>query len=332
MERKIRLAINGFGRIGRVVTRSLKRNPNIELVAINDLTPSESLAHLLKYDSVHRNFEGTVEVGEGNIQINDKVVYVYNCKDPEQLPWGELNIDVVIESTGVFRTRELASKHLAAGAKKVVLSAPAKSNDIQTVVLGINDEVVQEVTDLLSNASCTTNCAAPMVKIIDDALGIKQGFLTTVHAYTADQRLHDAPHRDLRRARAAAESIVPTTTGAANALIKIFPHLHGKLSGNAIRVPVPSGSLTELTFMVEQDATVSEINKLFKGHAKGKYKHVLDYTTDPIVSTDIIGNPYSCIFDAGLTMVNGKMIKVVGWYDNEAGYSNRLVDLVGLWG
>lgn len=325
---KVRLAINGFGRIGRVMTRALQNNDQVELVAINDLAPADQLVHLLKYDSVHRLFPGSVIAKENCIEINDKIVYVYNCKDPEELPWADLNIDVVVEATGAFRTKELASKHITAGARKVVVSAPAKG-EVPTFVLGINDDQITGDETVMSNASCTTNCAAPMVKIIDEACGIDRGFLTTVHAYTSDQKLHDAPHsKDLRRARAAAENIVPTSTGAANALIKLFPHLHGKLFGNAVRVPVSDGSLTEMTLVVNNPIPVSEINRLFKQKAEGEYKGLLEYTSDPIVSVDIIGNPHSCIFDSGLTVVNGNMIRIVGWYDNEGGYSNRLVDLV----
>lgn len=326
---KIRLAINGFGRIGRVVTRFLEGNDNIELVAVNDLTDAKSLAHLLKYDSIHRGFPGNVCARENAIEINDRIVYVYNTKDPEELPWAELNIDVVIEATGIFRTKDLASKHIKAGAKKVILSAPAKGNDVVTVVLGINEEVLDSNPTVLSNASCTTNCGAPMLKVLNELCDIERGYLTTVHAYTADQRLQDAPHsKDLRRARAAAESIVPTSTGAANALVKIFPTLQGKLVGSAMRVPVPDGSLTELTLKVKNPLPVSEINKRLKQASQNELKGILGYTSDPIVSTDIIGNPHSCIIDSQLTSVNDDLVRIVGWYDNEAGYSNRLIDLV----
>ncbi len=325
---KIRLAINGFGRIGRVVTRALLNNDRVELVAINDLASADQLAYLLKYDSVHRRFPGEVVAKDGCMEINDKIVYVYNSKSPEELPWGDLGIDVVIEATGVFRTRELATKHIKAGAKKVIVSAPTK-DESSTYVLGINDHQIDQSEVFMSNASCTTNCAAPMLKIIDEACEVERGFLTTVHAYTSDQNLHDAPHsKDMRRARAAAENLVPTSTGAANALVKLFPHLYGKLFGSAVRVPVSDGSLTEMTFLVKKPIPVSEINKLFKSKAEGEFNGILDYTSDPIVSVDIVGNPASCIFDAGLTVVNGNLIKIVGWYDNETGYSNRLVDLV----
>jgi len=325
---KVRIAINGFGRIGRVVTRALQGNDNIELVAINDLAEMDQLVHLLKYDSIHRAFPGKVVAKANCIEINDQIVYVYNAKDPEELPWNELNVDVVLECTGIFRTKELAGKHLKAGAKRVIVSAPTK-DDVPTYVLGVNDDAIDLAATIVSNASCTTNCAAPMIKIMDECCGVERGFLTTVHAYTSDQQLHDSPHpSDLRRARAAAENIVPTSTGSANALVKLFPHLHGRLYGNAIRVPVISGSLTEMTFQVENPLPVSEINKIFKQKSESDFKGILSYTADSIVSGDIIGNPHSCIFDAGLTVSNGNLIKVVGWYDNEAGYSNRLIDLV----
>jgi len=326
--RKIRVAINGFGRIGRVFTRAIQDNNNIELVAINDLSDTVTLAHLLKYDSVHRGFNGTISAKENEIIINGNTVKVFNEKDPENLPWSSLNVDVVVEATGVFRTRALASKHIKAGANKVILSAPAKEDGIRTVVMGINDDLIDGTEQIISNASCTTNCAAPMVKIIDELCGIQNGYITTIHSYTGDQRLHDAPHSDLRRARAAAESIVPTTTGAAKAITKIFPHLHGHMGGVGIRVPVPDGSLTDITCMVNNPVSAEELNSVFKEYAEGSLRGVLEYIDDPIVSTDIIGNTHSVIYDSELTSVIGNMIKVVGWYDNEAGYSNRIVDLI----
>ena len=326
--RKIRVAINGFGRIGRVFTRAIQDNNNIELVAINDLSDTVTLAHLLKYDSVHRGFNGTISAKENEIIINGNTVKVFNEKDPENLPWSSLNVDVVVEATGLFRTRALASKHIKAGAKKVILSAPAKEDGIRTVVMGINDDLIDGTEQIISNASCTTNCAAPMVKIIDELCGIQNGYITTIHSYTGDQRLHDAPHSDLRRARAAAESIVPTTTGAAKAITKIFPHLHGHMGGVGIRVPVPDGSLTDITCMVNNPVSAEELNSVFKAYAEGSLRGVLEYIEDPIVSTDIIGNTHSVIYDSELTSVIGNMIKVVGWYDNEAGYSNRIVDLI----
>ena len=325
---KIRIAINGFGRIGRVFTRAIQCKDNIELVAINDLSDTATLAHLLKYDSVHRGFDGTVVAKNNEIVINDKGVKVFNERDPENLPWASLNIDIVIESTGVFRTKALASKHIKAGATKVILSAPAKEDGVRTVVMGINDYLIDGTEQIISNASCTTNCAAPMVKIIDELCGIQNGYITTVHSYTGDQRLHDAPHSDLRRARAAAESIVPTTTGAAKAITKIFPHLHGHMGGVGIRVPVPDGSLTDITCIVETPVSADKLNNVFKEYAEGSLKGIIEYIEDPIVSTDIIGNTHSVIYDSKLTSVIGNMIKVVGWYDNEAGYSNRIVDLI----
>jgi len=325
---KIRVAINGFGRIGRVFTRAIQSNDNIELVAINDLSDTVTLAHLLKYDSVHRGFNGTISSTGNEIIINGNKVKVFNEKDPENLPWSTLNVDLVVESTGLFRTKALAIKHIKAGAKKVILSAPAKEDGIRTVVMGINDDLIDGTEQIISNASCTTNCAAPMVKIIDELCGIQNGYITTIHSYTGDQRLHDAPHSDLRRARAAAESIVPTTTGAAKAITKIFPHLHGHMGGVGIRVPVPDGSLTDITCMVNNSVSAEELNSLFKEYAEGSLKGILEYIDDPIVSTDIIGNTHSVIYDSKLTSVIGNMIKVVGWYDNEAGYSNRIVDLI----
>ena len=325
---KIRVAINGFGRIGRVFTRAIQDNNNIELVAINDLSDTTTLAHLLKYDSVHRGFIETIAATENEIIINGNTVKVFNERDPENLPWASLDVDIVVEATGIFRTKALASKHIIAGAKKVILSAPAKEEGIRTVVMGINDDLIDGTEQIISNASCTTNCAAPMVKIIDELCGIQNGYITTIHSYTGDQKLHDAPHSDLRRARAAAESIVPTTTGAAKAITKIFPHLHGHMGGVGIRVPVPDGSLTDITCIVKDPVSAEELNKVFKKHAEGSLKGIMEYIDDPIVSTDIIGNPHSVIYDSKLTSVIGNMVKVVGWYDNEMGYSTRIVDLI----
>jgi glyceraldehyde 3-phosphate dehydrogenase len=327
---KKRVAINGFGRIGRLTFRNLIDNPNIEVVAINDLSTPETLAHLFKYDSVHGKFPGKVEHGENSIEIEGRILYVYACTDPEQLPWNELNIDVVIESTGRFRKYEDASKHLKAGAKKVLLSAPGKSGNIPSVVLGINEGSINESVKIVSNASCTTNCAAPMIRIVQENWGIDKAILTTIHSYTSDQRLHDAPHRDLRRARAAACNIIPTTTGAANALIGLYPELDGKITGSALRVPVPSGSLTELTILLQEEATKDQINDAFLAASNNKFKDILAYTEDPIVSSDIISDRHSCIFDSGLTTVQGKLIKISGWYDNEMGYSSRLSDMLEL--
>lgn len=328
MSKTIRVAINGFGRIGRVFTRFAMENPQIELVAINDLTDEKTLAHLLKYDSVHRRFNGTVEAGLKCLIVNEKVIYCYAEKDPANLPWKDLNIDVVIESTGHFTTTEGAQKHITAGAKKVIISAPAKSDEIKTIVLGINDDLLNQDDVILSNASCTTNCASPLIQLIHQHCEIESCYVSTVHSYTGDQRLHDAPHADLRRSRAAAVSIIPTTTGAAKAITKIFPDLEGKVGGCGIRVPVPDGSLTDITFIVKNAKSVEEINAIFKKASEGRLKGILEYTEDPVVSVDCIGNRHSCVFDAQLTSVIGKMVKVVGWYDNESGYSARLVDLV----
>ena len=308
--------------------RSLLQKENIEVVAINDLTDNNTLRHLFKYDSVHGRFNGTIEHDENSLTFNGNRVAVYAERDPAKLPWNELQVDLVLECTGLFRSRDTAGKHIEAGAKRVVISAPAKDKDIPSVVLGVNDHLVDLTAPIISNASCTTNCAGPMVKVLEDACHVESIFVSTIHAYTGDQNIHDAPHSDLRRARAAAQSIIPTTTGAAKALGRIFPHLEGHLGGAGIRVPVLDGSLTDLTCIVGSDITHNEVNALFKEKAEGPLKGILEYTEDPIVSCDIIGNPHSCIFDAGLTSVIGKMVKVVGWYDNEAGYSNRLADLV----
>ncbi|MBN8695557.1 MAG: type I glyceraldehyde-3-phosphate dehydrogenase [Bacteroidetes bacterium] len=325
---KIKVAINGFGRIGRVSFRVMLERNNIEVVAINDLTDSKTLAHLLKYDSVHRGINAEVSSEEKTIVVNGKKIPVFAEKDPLNLPWKQLGVDIVIESTGFFLDKETAGKHITAGAKKVIISAPPKTNDIKTVVLGINDEILSGEDTIISNASCTTNCAAPMIKVLDENWGVEDGYITTVHSYTGDQRLHDAPHKDLRRARAAAMSIVPTSTGAAKAITKIFPHLEGKLGGCGMRVPVPDGSLTDITCVLKKETTVEEINAAFKKAAETNLKGILQYTEDPIVSIDIVGNPASCIYDAEFTSVVGNMIKVIGWYDNEYGYSSRLADLV----
>lgn len=324
---KIRIAINGFGRIGRVFCRAVQNSDQIELVAVNDLTDNKTLAHLFKYDSVHGQFSGEVSANDEGLIINGKAVKVFAEKDPSNLPWRELNIDIVIESTGIFRTKEKASKHIEAGAKKVIISAPAKGDDIPGIVMGINHHAIPDV-DIISNASCTTNCAAPMVEILDQMCEIESGFITTVHAYTGDQRIHDAPHDDLRRARAASNSIIPTSTGAASAIGDIFPHLNGKLDGIGVRVPVIDGSLTEITCLVKKPVSIVELNEAFKKASEGKFKGILAYTDEPLVSCDIIGNPHSCIFDSEMTKVQGNQIQLIGWYDNEFGYSNRLVDLI----
>ena len=325
---KIKVAINGFGRIGRVFTRSVLDNEQIEIVAINDLVDTKMLSHLLKYDTVHRKLDFDVNFSESSISINNKTIRVFNKRNPEELPWDKLDIDIVVESTGFFRSKENASKHLKAGAKKVVISAPSTDSDVKTIVMGTNDAILQSSDTIVSNASCTTNCAAPMVKLVNDICGVNEGFLTTTHAYTGDQNIHDAPHKDLRRSRAAAQNIIPTTTGAAKAIGKIFPDLEGKIEGIGIRVPVIDGSMTDLICRVENPISVDELRNAFKTIANDKLKGVLSYTEDPIVSVDIIGNPNSCIIDGLLITVIGNLVRVVGWYDNEVGYSNRLVDLI----
>lgn len=324
---KIKVAINGFGRIGRVFFRNAYNNPHIDIVAINDITDAHTLAHLLKYDSVHRRLQAQVTHDDQHLIVDGKKIRIYASKDPAQLPWKELDIDIVIESTGLFLDKASAQKHLDAGAKKIILSAPAKDDDIKTVVLGVNDGILTKEDKIISNASCTTNCAAPMLKVLEQ-YGIEEAYVTTVHSYTGDQRLHDAPHKDLRRARAAGLSIIPTTTGAAKALGKIFPELEEKLGGCGMRVPVPDGSLTDITCVLTNYPGVKELNAAFKKAAEGELKGIMEYTEDPIVSIDIVGNPHSVIFDSEFTSVVGNLVKVIGWYDNEYGYSNRLADLV----
>jgi len=327
MNKKIRVAINGFGRIGRIALRKFLEHESIKVVAVNDLTDSHTLAHLFRYDSIHGRFNGTVSSDVNGITIKGHRIEVTSEKDPLLLPWKQLKIDVVLESTGRFTRSEDAGKHITAGARKVIISAPAKDN-VKTIVLGVNDDQLSDDDKILSNASCTTNNVAPMIKIIDELWGIENAYITTVHAYTGDQNLHDGPHKDLRRARAAACSIIPTTTGAAKAVTEVFPHLKGKCGGAGIRVPVPDGSLTDITCTVKKDVTVEELNSAFKKYAEGSMKGILEYTEDPIVSIDIVGNTHSCVFDAQLTSVLGRMVKVVGWYDNEMGYSKRLSELV----
>lgn len=324
----MKVAINGFGRIGRITLRALLEKEGIEVLAINDLSDTQTLAHLFKYDSVHRGFKGTVSAESGHLLINDQAIHVFAEKDPSLLPWGELGIDIVIESTGKFTKREGAELHLKAGAKQVIISAPPADKEIPTVVLGINENEVDLLSPILSNASCTTNNVAAMVRVLDDNWGIVDGYITTVHSMTGDQNLHDAPHKDLRRARAASASIIPTTTGAAKAITTIFPHLEGKLGGAGIRVPVLNGSLTDFTCNLKKKVSTEEINRAFKEASQGYLNGILEYTSDPIVSVDILDNPHSCIFDAELTSIVGELVKVVGWYDNESGYSNRLADLV----
>ncbi len=324
-----RIGVNGFGRIGRYFTRMVLLDSQVDVAVVNDLADIQTLAHLLKYDSVHRRLPVEFEItGNKLVFSNGKIIEFVSYRNPAEIPWANYNVDIVLESTGIFRSREEASRHFVGGAPKVVISAPAKDADIPTVVLGVNEEVIGSDEKILSNASCTTNSAAPMLKIIHDLCNISSAFITTVHSYTSDQRLHDAPHSDLRRARAAAESIVPTTTGAAKALARIFPDLEGKIGGCGIRVPVPDGSITDLTLIVDNPPTVEEINQAMKDASEGSLKGILEYTEDPIVSIDIVGNSHSCVFDAQLTSVIGNMVKIMGWYDNEAGYSNRLLDLV----
>jgi glyceraldehyde 3-phosphate dehydrogenase len=328
--KKIKVGINGFGRIGRLTFRALLNKSHVEVVAINDLTDTKTLAHLLKYDSTQGPFNGTVTAEGEYLVVNGIKIRVYGERDPKLLPWGALNVDVVLESTGHFVDEAGAGQHLTAGAKKVVISAPAKGN-IPTVVLGVNEHILNGSETILSNASCTTNCLAPMAKILDDKFGMVKGYITTIHAYTADQRLQDSPHSDLRRARAASLSMVPTTTGAAKAVGLVLPHLKGKLDGVSIRVPVPTGSITDLVAELKTPATVEQINAAFKEAAMGPMKGILEYTEDSIVSIDIVRNTHSCIFDSDMTSVmEGTFVKVFGWYDNENGYSNRAADLIDL--
>jgi glyceraldehyde 3-phosphate dehydrogenase len=325
----IRVAINGFGRIGRMVFSAGYDDPAIEWVAINDLVDTKTLAHLLKYDSVHGRFKGEVGYNNDGILINGKFIRVFAEREPDRLPWGDMHVDVVVESTGFFTNREGAEKHLRAGAKKVLISAPAKNPDL-TIVKGVNEHLYDKTKHfIISNASCTTNCLAPMVKVLHDNLGVVHGFMTTAHAYTADQRLVDAPHRDLRRARSAAVSIVPTTTGAAKTVTEVIPELKGKLDGIALRVPVPDGSIVDFVCEVSKDTSVEEINTLFRNVAGFHLKGILQYTEDPLVSVDIIHNPHSTIFDSALTnVIDKRFVKVIGWYDNEWGYSCRMIDVI----
>ena len=325
----MKVGINGFGRIGRNFFRAIEvSDVDVQVVGINDLTDTKTLAHLLKYDSILGRFNGTVIAEDGAIVVNGIRIPIFAERDPADLPWGKIGAEIVVESTGFFTDADLAGKHMTAGAKKVIISAPAKGEDI-TIVMGVNEDNYDPAShNIISNASCTTNCLAPMAKAIDDAFGIERGLMTTIHAYTNDQSLLDFPHSDLRRSRAAALNMIPTSTGAAKAIGLVMPHLKGKLDGYAMRVPVPTGSATDLTVELRTAATKEEINAVVKAAAEGPLKGILQYTEDPIVSTDIVTDPSSCIFDASLTNVNGNMVKVLGWYDNEWGYSNRLVDLV----
>jgi glyceraldehyde 3-phosphate dehydrogenase len=324
----IRVAINGFGRIGRRIFRLALNDKRIEIVGINDLEDSRTLSHLLKYDSIHGKLDASISYGSDYLIVNDKKIHLFSANHPKNINWALVRPDIVVESTGKFKHRPDLDYHIKNGAKHVVLSAPPIEDDIKTIVLGVNDHLITGDERIISNASCTTNNAAPMIDIVERHFGVKQAYITTVHSYTTDQSLHDQPHKDLRRARAAAQSIVPTTTGAAKALTKIFPKLSDVIGGCGIRVPVPNGSLTDITINVKQDTTIEKINALFLQESEGHYKGILAYTEDPIVSIDIIGNSHSCIFDAQMTSVIGNMVKIVGWYDNETGYSARILELI----
>jgi len=324
----INVAINGFGRIGRRVFRLLQDHKNIQVVAINDLADAKTLSHLLKYDSIHGIFQGEISHNENHIIVNGIPISLQNISNIESINWKPFNVDFVIEATGKFRTAKNLQHHINNGASRVILSVPPTDDAIKTIVFGVNDHIIDDNDIIISNASCTTNNAAPMIDIINNLCGIKQAYITTIHSYTTDQSLHDQPHRDLRRARAASQSIVPTTTGAAKALTKIFPDLENVIGGCGIRVPVINGSLTDITFNVKNTVSVSEINAAFKLASETKYKGILEYTKDPIVSIDIVGNPHSCVFDSLMTSVIGNMVKIIGWYDNETGYSTRIIDLI----
>jgi glyceraldehyde 3-phosphate dehydrogenase len=328
-----RVAINGFGRIGRNFLRAAAaQEVDVEIVALNDLTDNQTLALLTKYDSVHGRYPGTVEATEDALIVDGREIQVFSERDPAALPWKDVGVDVVVESTGLFTERDAAAKHLAAGARKVIISAPAKGEDI-TIVMGANEgDYDAAAHDIISNASCTTNSVVPMAKVLDEAFGIEQGLMTTIHAYTGDQNIHDAPHKDPRRARAAAVSIIPTTTGAANAAALALPQLEGRLDGMALRVPIPDGSVTDLVLVLGREVTKDEVNAAVKAAADGPLSGILEYSEDPLVSIDIVGNPHSCVFDARSTMASGNLVKVLGWYDNEWGYSSRLLDLVDLVG
>lgn len=328
MRMAIKVGVNGFGRIGRYFTRMAVEHENIEVVAVNDLADSQTLAHLFKYDSIHRKFKGSVAATPLGLVVDEKPIQLTAIPDPSAIPWHAAGATVVLESTGMFRTEQAAASHLSEGVKKVVISAPSQEDTIKTIVMGVNESTLDGTERVLSNASCTTNSAAPLIKVMSTLGTIESAYITTVHSYTSDQKLHDAPHNDLRRARAAAASIVPTTTGAAKAITRIFPELEGRVGGCGIRVPVPDGSLTDLTLVMDRQLTAEVVNRAFEVAAQGELNGILGYITDPIVSSDVIGNPLSSVFDAQLTSVVGKMVKVVAWYDNEAGYANRLIDLV----
>jgi glyceraldehyde 3-phosphate dehydrogenase len=327
---KIKVGINGFGRIGRNLFRLLIDHPTIEVVAINDIADEKTMAHLLKYDSIHGVISDEIRSSPGYIYVNEKEISFSHEKEVKNIGWMKAGVELVVESTGKFKTRTQLNEHLQNGVQRVILSAPPEDDQIKTIVLGVNENILNEDDHVISNASCTTNNAAPMIQIIDELCGIKQAYITTVHSYTTDQSLHDQPHKDLRRARGAAQSIVPTTTGAAKALTRIFPELEGKIGGSGIRVPVANGSLTDITCYVNKKVSIDQINNAFKKASLSNLKGILEYTEDPIVSVDIIGNKNSCVFDAQLTSVLDQMVKVVGWYDNEIGYSSRIINLIEL--
>ncbi len=325
---KVKIGINGFGRIGRRLFRLLHKHPDIEVVAVNDLADGFTLSHLLKYDSIHGIFDAQVEFSDGCLEVDNRSVVLFQENSPAKINWKSAEVDIVVEATGQFKTLKTLQGHLDAGARKVILSVPPQDDHIKTIVLGVNDSILNSHDLIISNASCTTNNAAPMIKVVKDLCGIKQAYISTVHSYTTDQSLHDQPHQDLRRARAAGQSIVPTTTGAAKALTKIFPDLNDVIGGCGIRVPVPNGSLTDVTLNVARETTSAEINEAFIQASKTYLKGILDYTTLPLVSIDIVGNPHSCIVDGQMTSVIGNLVKLIGWYDNETGYSSRLIDLI----
>ncbi|MBL7805822.1 MAG: type I glyceraldehyde-3-phosphate dehydrogenase [Saprospiraceae bacterium] len=327
---KKRIAINGFGRIGRLTFRNLVKDPNVEVVAINDLTDNQTLAHLLKYDTMHGRFDGTVTADDTSITVNGNRIAGLAVKNPAELPWKDMGVDVVLECTGIFLDKEKAGLHLQAGARRVVLSAPPKADDVPTFVIGANADQIKDSDTILSNASCTTNCLVPMIMVLDKAFGVEQFFMNTIHAYTADQNLQDGPHRDLRRARAAAQNIVPTSTGAAKAVVLVAPHLKGKIAAHSMRVPVATGSVTDVVATLKTAATVEQVNAAFKAAADSHLKGILEYNTDEIVSSDIVGNKHSVVFDAPLTQANGNTVRIVGWYDNESGYSARLAQLAAM--
>ncbi|WP_422859250.1 type I glyceraldehyde-3-phosphate dehydrogenase [Flagellimonas sp. S174] len=328
--KRITIGINGFGRIGRTLFRLLENRQDIQVSVINNLADAPTLAHLLKYDSIHGSFTADISSDGNQIHVNNHSLQILNHQNPSDIPWGDYNVDIVIEATGKFKTREALQKHIENGAKKVILSVPPQEDSIKMIVMGVNEEILGQNDNIVSNASCTTNNAAPMIKVINELCGIDQAYITTIHSYTSDQSLHDRPHRDLRRSRAASQSIIPTTTGAAKALTKIFPNLSDVIGGCGIRVPVPNGSLTDITFNVKRETSIQEVNQAFELRANQDLKNVLKYTEDPIVSIDINNSCYSCTFDSLMTSVIGKMVKIIGWYDNETGYCSRIIDVIDL--